>query len=247
MTFKKKMKKIGRQTWELIKMSLPSLFMYAALSVIVVMLTLGEGFKITTTRVVWWAVCVAVSLGYNALMAYAQGTMGFDMLVSGNMRRMSMAELEGGYKISSHREAKEYRVWKGFVIGGILAIFPLVTGIVFGCNQTLINSVLTANTTTNNVAFGWVFLILLLLSGWSPALFLLLNASGVYVSYFWCIPFAVLPILINGFLYIAGAYGKRRKALREQELADRLSQAQTATAPKINYGGLPGTKPRKRK
>ena len=247
MTVKKKMKKIGRQTWELFKMSFLSMFMYAAASVIVVMLTMGESLKFTTTKAVWWAVCLVGALAYNALTAYAQGSSAFDMLVSGNMRRMSMAEMEGGYKISSHREAKEYRNWKGFVVGAILAIFPIVTGIVFGCNQTLIDTVFSSDSTTTNVAFGWVFLILLLLSGWSPTLFLMLNSSGASISYFWCIPFAILPVLVNGFFYIIGAYGGRRKALKAQELADRASQNQSAIAPKINYGGLPGTKPKKRK
>lgn len=247
MAFKKTMKKIGRQTWELIKMSFPSMFMYAACGLILIMLALGEDMKYTPTKAVWWSICLVVVLAYNAIMAYAQGTHSFEMLVSGNMRRRSMAELEGGYKISSHREAQEYRVWKGFVVGAILAIFPIVTGIVFGCNQSLIDSVFATENVTNNVAFAWVFLILLVLSGWSPTLFMALNASGIYVSYFWCIPFAILPVLINGFFYIAGAYGKRRKVLKAQELADRISQAQTATQPKINYGGLPGTKPRKRK
>lgn len=247
MTFKKAMKKFGRMTWTLVKMSFPSMFMYAALSLIVVMLTMGESLSFSGGKATWWAVCLAGAIAYNALMAYMQGSMGFEMLVSGNMKRMSMEDFEGGYRISSHKEAQEYRAWKGFVVGGILAILPIITGIVFGCNQSLIDSVFADGATQSNAGFGWTFLILLMLSGWSTTLFLLINTTGVTISYFVCIAFAVLPILINGFMYIAGAYGKRRKTLKAQELADRVAQEQSTTTPKINYGGLPGTKPRKRR
>lgn len=247
MSFKKTMKKIGRYTWELFKMSFPSLFMYAALSLIVVMLTMGETLTFSAGKATWWAVCLAGALAYNGLMAYVQGSSGFEMLVSGNMKRMSMEALEGGYKMSTYKEVKEYRAWKGFVVGGILAIFPIVTGIVFGCNQELIDSVFSNGTVQSNAGFGWVFLILLIFGGWSTSLFLLLNTTGVTISYFVCIAFAVLPVLVTGFLYIVGAYGKRRKALKEQELRDRESAKQEAITPKVNYGGLPGTKPRKRK
>ena len=247
MGFKKRMKKIGRYTWELVKMAFPSLFMYFALSIIVIMLTMGKTLTFSAGKVTWWAVCLVGVLVYNGLMSYVQGTMGFEMLVSGNMKRVSMQELEGGYKMSSHKEAKEYRAWKGFVVGGILAIFPLITGIVFGCNQETIDAVFAKDAVQADAGFGWIFLLLLLFSGWSTTLFLLINTTGVTISYFVCIAFAVLPVLLSGFFYIAGAYGKRRKILKEQELRDREAQKQASIAPKINYGGLPGTKPKKRK
>jgi hypothetical protein len=47
-------------------------------------------------------------------------------------------------------------------------------------------------------------------------------------------------------MYIAGAYSRRSKRLRQQRLEDKAVEA--ANKPKkINYGGLPGTKPKKRK
>ena len=89
MGFKKRMKKIGRYTWELVKMAFPSLFMYFALSIIVIMLTMGKTLTFSAGKVTWWAVCLVGVLVYNGLMSYVQGTMGFEMLVSGNMKRVS--------------------------------------------------------------------------------------------------------------------------------------------------------------
>ena len=61
------------------------------------------------------------------------------------------------------------------------------------------------------------------------------------------LPFALLPIIVTGVMYIVGAYGKRNKTIRAQELADKAAAVEQAKVKKINYGGLPGTKPRKRK
>ena len=52
---------------------------------------------------------------------------------------------------------------------------------------------------------------------------------------------------VSGGLYIAGAYGRRNKTLRQQEIAARAAEAEQSKPKKINYGGLPGTKPKKRK
>ena len=77
--------------------------------------------------------------------------------------------------------------------------------------------------------------------------FYLMNANGLAVSYYWSCLFGVLPILVSGALYIVGAYARRNKALREQRIADAQAEAQANKVKKINYGALPGTKPRKRK
>ena len=71
--------------------------------------------------------------------------------------------------------------------------------------------------------------------------------SGAAVSYYWSCLLGILPIAICGAFYIIGAYGKRAKAIKAQELADKASQAQAEKPKKINYGGLPGTKPKKKR
>ena len=69
----------------------------------------------------------------------------------------------------------------------------------------------------------------------------------MYVSFYWSILLGILPVIVSGVFYIVGAYAARNKAVRKQEEADRASKAVLEKPKKINYGGLPGTKPKKKK
>ena len=76
-----------------------------------------------------------------------------------------------------------------------------------------------------------------------------MNQAGMAVSYYYSLFFAFIPILVSGGVYIAGAYARRNKAIRQQQLAELAAKAEEEKKKnkKINYGGLPGTKPKKRK
>ena len=152
-----------------------------------------------------------------------------------------MSVVEGGYKISKYKYEKEYRVWKGFAAGAYVSFFILLTGLIFGINQAKIDG------NTMGAGLKIAYMICILLSGWSLLPLYYLNASGVSVSYFLSLPFALLPVIVTGGLYIAGAYYKRGKTIRAQEVEDRLRAEKENKETKVNYGALPGTKPRKRK
>lgn len=242
------MKKFGRYLWELFKSSLPAMLMYFCAGMVLMMLTMkGETISYVwdNKKLAWTIVCVVVAAAYNGLIGFAQGGSSYEMLVSGNMKRMSASDFEGGYKISSHKEAKEYRPWKGFASGVFIALFPIVAGIVFGVNSAGIDA--TFNGQVGSTGFGIMMIVFMLLSGWSVLPFFYLHGSGFTVSYYLSALFGLLPIVVSGVFYIIGAYAKRNKTLRAQEMADRASAAQEAKPKKINYGGLPGTKPKKRK
>lgn len=239
---KKAMKKFGRQVWELFKGSIPASLMYFCAGTILLMLTLKENeIRWDNGKLAWTLVCVIAAAAYNALVVYAQGGNAYEMLVSGNLKRTSAMDYGSEYKISTHKYAKEYRAWKGFAVGGWISIFCVITGIVFGCNQAAIDSQQTGT------GLAIVVLICFLTSGWSILPFYYLNAGGQAVSYFVSIVFAVLPIIVTGVMYIVGAYGRRNKALKAQMLADKAAEAEANKPKKINYGGLPGTKPKKKK
>jgi hypothetical protein len=201
----------------------------------------GENLRWTGSEVAWTVVCIVGGAAYNALMAWASGGSQYEMLVSGNVKRMSEAQFEGGYKMSTHKEVKEYRVWKGFVFGAMTAVLTILFGILMGCNQAKIDS--------QDVKGGVAVILLLsfLLTGWSVIPLYLMNATGVSISYFVSCVFALIPIIVSGVFYIAGAYARRNKRLREQMIAAAQVEAETNKVKKINYGGLPGTKPKKRK
>ena len=242
---KKKLKWFGRYVWEIFKASLPSALMYLCAGLIMFMLMSKSDSESTEFKMVWgtstkiWTiVCLVVVAAYNGLICWAHGGTHYEQLVSGNIKRSTEDAYGNPYKISSHKEAKEYRVWKGFAFGAFTAILTIITGVVFGCMQKDIDANgLNAPT-----------MICTLLSGWSVLPFYASNfVDGTTISYFITIAFAVVPVIISGVFYIIGAYARRNKTIRQQQIADQQSKAEQNKPKKINYGGLPGTKPKQRK
>lgn len=245
--FKKSMKTFGTYLWDFFKGSFPTLMMYCCAGTVLMMITFkGDPPKWNNTKLIWTLVCGIAAAAYNALLGYAQGGNAYEMLVSGNMKRYSAGDLGGEYKISSHKYVKEYRPWKGFVIGCVTAFWTILTAIIFGANQTAIDQALLADGKLPT-AFGVVMIVCFLISGWSILPFYYMNAAGIHVSYFLSILLAIVPVVVTGCMYIAGAYGRRAKTIKAQQLADREMAREAQREKKINYGGLPGTKPRKRK
>ena len=246
--FKKKCKQIGRQIWELFKASIPASLMYFCAGTVLMMITMkGEVVAWDNKKLAWTIVCVLAAMGYDALVTYAQGGNAYEMLVSGNMKRNSAYTMGGELKISSHKFAKEYRAWKGFAIGAFIGLFAIFTGIVFGANQAKIDEVLLTGDGAISKGLAVLMIICFLLSGWSILPFYYLNAGGAGISYFVTCLFALIPIAVTGAMYIVGAYGRRNKTIKAQQLADKAAAAEAKKEKKINYGGLPGTKPKKRK
>ncbi len=241
--FKKTMKKFGRQVWELFKGSILATIMYCCASSILMMLTLREKVVWEGATIAWTIVCIVGGAAYQALASWASGSTQYEMLVSGNVSRSAVDAYGNPYKMSNHKLAKEYRVWKGFAMGAFVCIFPLLFGIIMGCNQEAVHSA----SPDKGLAI-WT-LLAFFLSGWTIIPFYCMNYVGISVSYFTSLAFLPIPIIVSGVFYIAGAYARRNKALRLQAIEDRAAaaQAEKAANKKINYGGLPGTKPKKRK
>ena len=248
-TIKQNLKTGWTWTWECLKRSIISLIMYMTLSLVLFMFTnqdqaWTEG--LTSSRL--W-LCVALGLGaviYHGVASYVEGGNGYDMLVAGNMKRMAS---EGGIRMSSHKEQKEYRAWKGFAIGGLVCLVTLITAIVWGDNQGAIDQVLRTDL-DGEVSMGLRVTMFLgmFLWGWATLPFMFLNAGGTFVSYYLIALIGILPVVVSGAGYIIGAYARRGKKLARQEADARAAEAaEAAKAQKINYGGLPGAKPNKKK
>ncbi len=254
---KKAFKSIGRQIWSLFKGSFSGSIMYACAGSILVMLTFrGETSTLNWSggKVAWTVVCIAVASMYTGFMSYMHGTVGYDMLVAGNMKRTSAFDNEEGIKMSKHVVEREYRVWKGFGMGAFMMILPIIGGLVFGAKQESIDKMLAEliETGESDIGMNLLTICVLLLSGWSILPFFISNATivsngGVGISYYYSCLFALIPFVITGVMYILGAYGKRAKTLRQQQIADREAETVANMEKKVNYGGLPGTKPKKRK
>ena len=80
-----------------------------------------------------------------------------------------------------------------------------------------------------------------------PFMFINGSAGTLVVPYFLSVFFAVLPIAVSGIFYIIGAYARRRKRLAKLDAEEKALAEKEARKQKVNYGGLPGTKPNKKK
>lgn len=241
--FKTKFKFYAGYVWQLIKDALPAAIMYICAGSILMMAAIkvnNNDVRFKDSAMTWSIICLLAAAGYNALLSWANGGQQYEMLVSGNVRRKTEQMYGEGYKISKHKEVKEYRVWKGFVVGGIMSVFSIIVAIVWGVRGTEI----TARAVEGKIALTEMTGILL--SGWSVMPIYYANATGSNISYFVCLAFSVIPVVITSVFYIGGAYARRNKRLREQQIADKAAEKATQTK-KINYGGLPGTKPKKKK
>lgn len=239
---KKKRKVFGGHLWEFFKWSIPSALMYFCAGSILMMVTLKKNEVFwDNSKLMWSLICMLCAAAYNAMMMYGYGGTGYEMLVSGNIKRSSVATYGENFKMSSHKYAREYRVWKGFIIGLITGLYPIIFGVLFGLNQEAMSL------EKGTLATAILLLVGFFLSGWSVLPIYYMNANGMQVSYFISCAFAIVPIVVSGVFYILGAYGRRNKVIREQMIADRAAQAEATKEKKINYGGLPGTKPKKRK
>ena len=239
--FKRKWKEFWKLIWECFKQSLASGMMFFVASMVVMMI-LSKTKEGDTGRVLTWSiVCGLVASAYSGLLAYASGGAHFEMLVSGNMKRRSAMDYGSELKITSHKIEKEYRPWKGFLIGFLASGMAFIGGLVLGFNQ----SKLSAEKLGGGLS---VFLFVLdLFAGWAMLPVQMYNRWGTFVSGFWACAFVLIPTVICGLCYIWGAYGRRNKRWREQELKRKAEEAEANRPKKINYGGLPGTKPKKRK
>jgi hypothetical protein len=253
------MKIIWANVWHVVKGSFLSLVFYGIASGVCFMALLNEEWTgpmtegLNATRLMWLIIAAVLAAAYNGMVSYANGGRGYEMLVSGNMKRMSAERLGSQIKISVHKEVEEYRDWKGFVCGAVIAVFTVLFGILMEANAEAVNEALVLMTkpveegVKPSQSAAILMLVCLLLSGWSLLPFAFANMAGASVSYMYSCLFGLIPILVSGVLYIVGAYAKRAKAIKAQLAADAASKAQAEKPKKINYGGLPGTKPNKKR
>lgn len=246
-TAKQKIQWVLKNIWTLFKSGMPSLIIYSCAGSILMMLTMTENATMVwdNKKLLWTVLAWVLAIGYNVAASYSQGIVGYDMLAAGNMQRH--AEDRGAaLKISKHDELQEYRPWKGFVIGAFSCILILVFGLIFGKNTEVINSVFDkASTTAEKI--GTTVLLGFMLSGLTLLPTFYLNGAEIYINYYVTIVAILVPILVSGVAYIAGAYGKRNKVLRAQDKQRAELEAKQNKQAKVNYGALPGTKPKKHK
>lgn len=230
---KKKSSLFGRVIKDLLANSFTPILMNACMSMILLMIVSNKIENETLTQsgmFIWGAVMGLVALGYNGVFLYMVGGNQYEMLVSGNMKRSSSTQLT----MNKYVEEKEFRFYKGFLYGFVVSIPLIVSGILLGARP-------------ERTSLG--MLILELLAGWAGLPFYYTNTQKLFppVNGYLSLLYALLPIVVSGVFYIVGGYARRNKTLRAQEEQLRKIEEINSKPKKINYGGLPGTKPRKKK
>ena len=243
--FKTKWKVFWRIVGECFMRSLTPSVMFFVAGLVLLMLQ-SKNFGLSA-QMAWAALCAVVALAYNGFLMWICGGNHYEMLVSGNLKRRSAMQSGSELNMASYKFQKEYRPWKGFAIGAFVSLLLIVGSIVLGCNQTAIVEAATNEEVTLTTGLAAVSLIFYCLAGWVLLPILELNIAGTAVSFFVGCAFALLPVCVSGGFYIGGAYGRRTKTVRQQEIAARAAEEEANRPKKINYGGLPGTKPKKRK
>ena len=243
--FKTKWKVFWRIVGECFMRSLTPSVMFFVAGLVLLMLQ-SKNFGLSA-QMAWAALCAVVALAYNGFLMWICGGNHYEMLVSGNLKRRSAMQSGSELNMASYKFQKEYRPWKGFAIGAFVSLLLIVGSIVLGCNQTAIVEAATNEEVTLTTGLAAVSLLFYCLAGWVLLPILELNIAGTAVSFFVGCAFALLPVCVSGGFYIGGAYGRRNKTVRQQEIAARAAEEEANRPKKINYGGLPGTKPKKRK
>lgn len=163
--------------------------------------------------------CVAGGAAFNAHLAYNTGKLHYDGYITGELHRRN--ERIGIPSGGDHHLEREYRFWKGALIGlcvGAPVILLSLIGIF-----------------ADRTVLGYFFI---MLAAWAylPVWFAGggLAGAGSYVVYpVWCLLMALLPVIVTGVFYNVGALVERRKkeaqAEREAEL-ERIREEQRREA-----------------
>lgn len=240
-----KRKKVQNGFWghvkEILKHSFTPALMFFTASIVLLLISSKQGENIDLNKIKGWAIALGlIAVAYNGVLLWACGAAHYEQLVSGNVKRLAVDDGRE-MKISGHSIVKEYRPWKGFVIGLVSCWALIVGGIFLGIHSEKI--------ATETLGTGWsgVMFVFYLLAGYVLVPYQVALTEGLISSGFITLVYVIIPIVVSGACYIAGAYSKRAKVMREQEIAARQAAQTETKTKKINYGGLPGTKPKKKK
>ncbi len=152
--------------------------------------------------------CIIGGACYNANLLYAFGKMHYGNFVAGELNRKS--EEEGLNASTSHRVEREYRPWKGFLIGFYTALPAIVFSIVAGA--------LTGKWAAS--ASDIVYVLFVMLAGWAiiPISWFGKTEDFAFVaSPYYALIICILPIVVSGIAYIIGALRERSDRLKSAE------------------------------
>lgn len=152
--------------------------------------------------------CLIGGMAYNAHLAYHYGENHYGAYVAGCLHRQNaLFGIESG---GDHRVEREYRVWKGFLIGFYIGLPVILLGVIAG-------SVPALGTTGE--------LILDMFAGWAiiPFQWIRDSLAGGWVLYLAAF-MSVIPVTVTGIFYIVGAMREKTKREEADARAERVKE-----------------------
>ena len=170
-------------------------------------------------QIVFSAICFVCGVLFNAHLLFMAGGKHYDGFATNSIkRRNKIFGIDTGVEIFTE---KEYRFWKGFVIGLIVAI----PGLFFGIFA---------------IFFDWARIACMLTGSWGmiPVQWML-SATAPDVNGGFTMLFALIPAVVSGVGYILGAYYQKRKleaqAARSEAVAELSKQAHEAQKERLEH------------
>lgn len=201
---------------ECLRRSVTAFLMYMFMSILMIVAqAINDGT--TALEIVLGSICCLGGMAFNAHLCFHFGKNHYDFYLTGCMHRRNA--VFGIDSMGSHPVHREYRPWKGFLIGFYAALFAMI----FGAFAGALNPAGVEATDTGYAAI----IILSAFAGWAiiPLTWIRDLAGMEYISYYWSIAFCIIPIVVSGVFYILGAMSRKREKEEEANLQSEVLRA----------------------
>ncbi len=202
---------------ECLRRSVTPYLMYLFMSLLALACQTIDADNIIVIEIVLGILCIAGGAFFNGHLLYHTGKIHYGSYIAGQIHRKNIAF--GIASGSGHRPEREYRIWKGFLIGFYIALPAIILGIIAGSIDM-------------SQVWGYVQYAFIMFAGWAilPITFFgtagtAAGTGGLSVSMYWSLLMALLPILVSGIFYIVGAYSEARSRARAAEHDQEVQEA----------------------
>lgn len=166
----------------------------------------------TPIEIVLGVFCIICGIAFNAHLCYNYGIDHYDYYLTGCLhRKNALFGIESG---GDHHIEREYRPYKGFLIGLYSSIPVIIFGIVAGACQANASSIT-----------GIAFYALVMFAAWAIIPLSWINNAGGSVSLYWSVFMCIIPIVVSGVFYIIGAMREKQKKAAENERMESVEKA----------------------
>ncbi len=208
-----RMRLFWRIQWECFRRAVTPMLMYMFMSMIMLTCQLVGDLWL---KIFLGVLCIAGGAFFNGHLCYSYGKIHYGSYIAGELHRRN--ELYGIPSGGDHRPDREYRWWKGPIIGVYVALPVLILGIVAGIFPPT-ETGLGAYALYAYAMFAGYGILPLTWFGAKPEG----QGFGLVVSPFWSLLFALIPIVVSTVFYIVGAWREQVHRVREAERMEEVA------------------------